>query len=140
MTPNDTRDAMAYVHKLYPKAATAWAEARQIAFRDQLARISIDYDQFRACAGDVAMNAKASWCPPEAELLKRLKGLVVDRGIRRAVEAPKAPVVGPDDLLLTDWIAADVANPRGQSRLSPTQLKGLAMLRRSREKRLGVMK
>ncbi len=119
MNPTDTRDAMAHLHKLYPKAATAWAEARQIAFRDQLSKLAIGFDQFRACANDVAMTTKAAWCPPEAELVKRLRGLVVERGIKRQTETAKGPQIGPDDHSKAFWDAEYRADPYLRVSLNP---------------------
>ena len=88
MTPSEIDRAMEYVRKMYPRAVIVhtrpdhttweehrWPEERQAALRDRLAGLRIEFAQFMAVVDEIAMTGKNSWCPPEGEILRRLRGL-----------------------------------------------------------------
>lgn len=83
MRTHEIDTAMDYIKKVYPRAVVVrkgvtehrWPEERQKAMRDQLRSIDVEFAQFAAVVNDIAMRSKNSWCPPEAEILKRLRGL-----------------------------------------------------------------
>lgn len=124
MSPNDAKACILHLHGLYPKASTHWAAPRQQAFRDQLGPLHISVEQFRAAASDVAMTCKATWCPPEAEILRKLRGLAENNATARRVEQTKR-LSGPQpgDRLHSEWAADFRANPGLRENLNPAAVR-----------------
>lgn len=75
MTPMSIAEALSFLLTLYPSAGEKWPVPIREAFAENLRPLDITIEQFRAVAKDVRVNGKNTWCPPEGELLKRLRGI-----------------------------------------------------------------
>lgn len=138
MNDSDAKSCLLYLHELYPKAAKEWAVARQQAFRDQIRPLPISVEQFRACANAVAMANKPSWCPPENEILKKLRGVTDSVNTARRADATReiSRQRGPDDKTAQEWTELYLARTDLQEHLNLRQLRGLSMMFDARERRL----
>lgn len=135
MTPSDTAACILHLHKLYPQASTKWAAERQKAFRDHIAPLPVTVEQFRAAANDVAMATKGGWCPPESEILKKLRGVADSVNTTRRVESTRAVArqIDPNDRTFGELAAEYAASPALQENLEPAGLRMLSSLMGKRE-------
>jgi hypothetical protein len=135
MTKYEAAAVMSHLWALYPRSNERWPKARQDAFLNQLSPMHITVEQVKAVCDDVAMKAKSTWCPPEGEIIKRLRGLSETRNQDARVQATKPAPRDPNDKTITEWTRWFLADPRRQDHLDEQQLRGLAMLAGSRERR-----
>jgi len=138
---SDAKSCLLYLHELYPKAAKEWAAARQQAFRDQIRPLPISVEQFRACANAVAMSNKPSWCPPENEILKKLRGVTDSVNTSRRADATRAisRQRGPDDRTFGELTTEYINNPALQENLTPAGLRMLSSLMGKRDASAGAL-
>ena len=84
------------------------------------------------------MANKPSWCPPENEILKKLRRVTDSVNTARRADAPReiSRQRGPDDKTAQEWTELYLARTDLQEHLNLRQLRGLSMMFDARERRL----